>query len=966
MKHKELKKDIGCSWIEIEKERHYFYGGDDRHPLTDKIHGVLLEMERRIKEEAGYVYGGRFALHDVDEESKEDSLRVHSEKLAIGLGLLCGGLKEGGLMRVFKNLRLPPLGGTFKLNTDGCTLGNPCYCGGLVTNHEEISICLFLWVWVGSNAEAELFVVLYGIEHFHVNNCFREGNIPDPPDVITQFGLLKNFCHKNPSFVETREHRFGVMATKLVYLFLFALFIVVGGSQAAQSRLIRLGSSLSAATNQTWRSPSGRFAFGFYKQGTGFVVGIWLVGDPENTIIWTANRDDPPVSSNATLFLNMDGKLLLETRQGRDIVIAHGSGFLISSASMLDSGNFVLYDNKMNIIWESFSFPTDTIVGGQDLLTGHELISSVSRTICSTGRFRLKMQVDGNLVLYPLHTQDVGQDAYWATNVYGTKMKLSLNNTGILQVLNDTGTILKPLLPVTSLLLLKCLVKGICGFNSYCTYVDTERDCRCLPGFNDVDPNDKSQGCQRSFPEPGTGGCSKTTNKSAALYNITSMDNMFFGDIPYFEVKETKEACISSCLDDCNCATAIFEEGSCKKQALPLRYVRRNEKVENTAFFRTSASSNNNTRTVPPMPVLQIPTKTESKKDVILILVVSLSFITCSSVAIVVFGFVVYKARVLRYRELSEKKSLGLTEEFTLRLFSYDELYKATDGFKEELGRGSFGKVYKGSLSKGRQVVAVKRLEKVVEEGEREFRAEMKSIGRTHHRNLVQLLGYCAEGSKRLLVYEYMGNGSLAELLFKTERRPDWDERVRITLGVARGILYLHEECESRIIHCDIKPQNILMDDFWTPKISDFGLAKHLMPDQTRTFTEVRGTRGYLAPEWQKNTPISVKADVYSFGVVLLEIVCCRKNLDASVATPEEIILSLWVFKCFVAKELNKLVGNEEVDMNTMERMIKVGLWCIQDEPVLRPSMKTVILMLEGIKEISIPPSPSLPSLDLN
>ncbi|KAF8404403.1 hypothetical protein HHK36_009288 [Tetracentron sinense] len=290
----------------------------------------------------------------------------------------------------------------------------------------------------------------------------------------------------------------------------------------------------------------------------------------------------------------------------------------------------------------------------------------------------------------------------------------------------------------------------------------------------------------------------------------------------------------------------------------------------------------------------QVYVAIDSKKANVLIVVV-LGFVICSFVAISVSGYFIYKERVYRYRRLLGNGNLGLREELTLQMFSYNELVKATDGFKEELGRGSFGAVYKGVLSRGSKLVAVKRLEKVVEEGEREFRAEMRAIGRSHHRNLVRLFGYCAEDSKRLLVYEYMSNGSLADSLFKAERRPEWDER-----------------------------------------ISDFGLAKLLMPNQTRTFTGVRGTRGYLAPEWQKNTPISVKADIYSFGVVLLEIICCRKNL-----------------------ELDKLVGGEEVEKTTLETMVMVGLWCIQDEPHLRPSVKNVILMLEGIMDVPVPPSPT-------
>ncbi|XP_073099711.1 G-type lectin S-receptor-like serine/threonine-protein kinase LECRK2 [Elaeis guineensis] len=231
----------------------------------------------------------------------------------------------------------------------------------------------------------------------------------------------------------------------------------------------------------------------------------------------------------------------------------------------------------------------------------------------------------------------------------------------------------------------------------------------------------------------------------------------------------------------------------------------------------------------------------------------------------------------------------------------------------------------------------------------------MRTIGRTHHKNLVRLLGFCDEGTNRLLVYEYMSNGSLADLIFKADGHPGWDERVRIALDIARGIHYLHE-CETRIIHCDIKPQNILMDDNWTAKISDFGLAKLLMPSQTRTFTGIRGTRGYLAPEWHKNAPITVKADVYSFGIVLLEIVCCRRNMELE-AEEDSIILLDWVHNCFMDGELEKLVP-DEVDMTELNRLVKVGLWYTQSEPGSRPSMKNVVTMLEGNADISVPPPP--------
>ncbi|CAA2978670.1 G-type lectin S-receptor-like serine threonine-kinase LECRK3 [Olea europaea subsp. europaea] len=203
-----------------------------------------------------------------------------------------------------------------------------------------------------------------------------------------------------------------------------------------------------------------------------------------------------------------------------------------------------------------------------------------------------------------------------------------------------------------------------------------------------------------------------------------------------------------------------------------------------------------------------------------------------------------------------------------------------------------------------------------------------------------------------------MSNGSFADILFNPESRPCWEERIRISLDIARGILYLHEECETRIIHCDIKPQNILMDEHRCAKISDFGLAKLLMLDQTYTNTGIRGTRGYVAPEWHVNLPVTVKANVYSFGIVLLEIICCRRSVDRRLSE-NEAILQEWVYNCYAAGELNKLVGYEDVDTRTLDRMIKIGIWCIQDEPSMRPSMKNVLLMLDGTLDIPVPPCPN-------
>ncbi|KAK9230345.1 hypothetical protein WN944_023312 [Citrus x changshan-huyou] len=241
---------------------------------------------------------------------------------------------------------------------------------------------------------------------------------------------------------------------------------------------------------------------------------------------------------------------------------------------------------------------------------------------------------------------------------------------------------------------------------------------------------------------------------------------------------------------------------------------------------------------------------------------------------------------------------------------------------------------------------------------EREFKTEMNAIGRTHHRNLVRLLGYSFDVSNKILVYDYMSNGSLVDVLFTPEKQPNWVERMGIARDIARGIRYLHDECEAQIIHCDIKPQNILMDKKRCAKISDFGLAKLMKPDQTRTFTGIRGTRAYVAAEWHRNLPITVKADVYSFEVVLLEIICLRRCLDQN-RLEDRAILQEWIYQCFENGNLSQLVEDEEVDQKQLQRMIKVGLRCILDEPSLRRSMKKVLLMLEGTVEIPIPQNPT-------
>ena len=302
--------------------------------------------------------------------------------------------------------------------------------------------------------------------------------------------------------------------------------------------------------------------------------------------------------------------------------------------------------------------------------------------------------------------------------------------------------------------------------------------------------------------------------------------------------------------------------------------------------------------------------------------------------------------------DLFQNISLGLVR------FSYKDLQTATNNFSVKLGQGGFGSVYKGVLLDG-TAIAVKMLEGIGQ-GKKEFQSEVATIGSIHHVHLVRLKGFCAKGSHRLLAYEYMANGSL-DRCFKNNGEGlvlDWETRFSIALGTAKGLAYLHEGCSVKIVHCDIKPENVLLDNNYQAKVSDFGLAKLMTREQSRVVTTIRGTRGYLAPEWVTNCAISEKSDVYSFGMVLLEIIGGRRNFN-----PEDNSEKAY-FPCFALKmmeegELKKIVDSKlkiEEDDERVYTAIKVALWCIQGNMSQRPSMAKVVQMLEGSRVVPQPP----------
>ncbi|KAJ9540871.1 hypothetical protein OSB04_027377 [Centaurea solstitialis] len=304
-------------------------------------------------------------------------------------------------------------------------------------------------------------------------------------------------------------------------------------------------------------------------------------------------------------------------------------------------------------------------------------------------------------------------------------------------------------------------------------------------------------------------------------------------------------------------------------------------------------------------------------------------------------------------------------QDVELPLFSLSEIVKATDNFStnNKLGQGGFGAVYKGVLDDGGEI-AVKRLSKTSNQGLVEFQNEVICIAKLQHRNLVKLLGYCVQGDEKMLVYEYMPNKSLDFFLFDKDNSLllDWPQRYHIINGIARGLLYLHQDSRLRIIHRDLKASNILLDSNMNPKISDFGLARMFEEHETEANTnKVVGTLGYISPEYATGGVFSVKSDVFSFGVLVLEIVSGKKNRGFFHQDIHHDTLLGHAWRLYKETKLLELVDaalEDSWNVSEVLQSITVGLLCVQQRPEDRPSMSSVIHMLSGEGALPQPKQP--------
>ncbi|XP_047327126.1 probable receptor-like protein kinase At5g20050 [Impatiens glandulifera] len=351
------------------------------------------------------------------------------------------------------------------------------------------------------------------------------------------------------------------------------------------------------------------------------------------------------------------------------------------------------------------------------------------------------------------------------------------------------------------------------------------------------------------------------------------------------------------------------------------------------------------------------------------------------------------RRRLLETQLISEGRELRIEYSFLRKVagvptkFRYRELEEATDGFQIQsiIGQGASGSVFQGILLDGTSV-AVKRIEGE-KRGEAEFKSEVSAIASVQHKNLVRLLGYCiVPTGPRFLVYDFIPNGSLDNWIFIKNHTNNnfhsrrsgclsWDLRRRVAADVARALCYLHHDCRKKILHLDVKPENILLDDGYRGLVADFGLSKLMGRDESRVVTTVRGTRGYLAPEWLLEHGASEKSDIYSYGMVLLEIIGGRRNVcviddnGPDKSTRKFQYFPKLVYEKMKQGKLMEIVDERlemgEIDEREVRRLIHVAFWCIQENASLRPSMAEVVEMLDGRVPVEEPPETQMIVVDL-
>ncbi|XP_072961164.1 G-type lectin S-receptor-like serine/threonine-protein kinase SD2-5 [Typha angustifolia] len=679
--------------------------------------------------------------------------------------------------------------------------------------------------------------------------------------------------------------------------------------------------------NPTFSGPS--FAAGFFCNAACdaflfsiFIVfvnsggGITNVGVGAAQVVWSANRDHP-VREKASLQFTEDGDLVLRDSDGTLVWSTNTSGKSVVAMSITESGNLVLFDSKNTSVWQSFDHPTDSLVPGQSMREGMRLTANISTTNWTYSPLYLTVLADGLYAfvdssppqLYTKHLitgskpdnnstyltfvngslslftkpgkPEVSIPLPWARSV----QYIRLESDGQLRLYeydtSDQGQAWHKVKDLFSDMKAYCDHPTACGEYGICT----EGQCSCPPGnnFRQIDDRQVKFGCAPVIPL----SCQSIQHHQLLTLNDVSYF-LYFNTAPDYD-RMSEESCKQTCLKNCSCKAALFQswdgnssDGNCH---LPSQLFSLQTNQPAKTHYNSSAYIK--VQIIPPSPGPSPNSSPllEVKRNSTTGIIIGVTLGITATILVIISFFVRRKCNQVDEEEYFDQVP-GMPTRFT-----FEELKEASENFSEKLGEGGFGSVFEGKI--GNERVAIKRLD-AFNQGEKQFLAEVETIGSIHHINLVRLIGFCAEKMHKLLVYEYMCNGSLDKWIFyKDQTVPlDWQTRCKIITGIAKGLAYLHEECRQRIAHLDIKPQNILLDDKFNAEVADFGLAKLIERDQSQVMTMMRGTPGYLAPEWLTSM-ITEKVDIYSFGVVIVEIVCGRRNLDYSQSNENIPLISL-------------------------------------------------------------------------
>ncbi|XP_071729082.1 G-type lectin S-receptor-like serine/threonine-protein kinase At4g27290 [Rutidosis leptorrhynchoides] len=747
---------------------------------------------------------------------------------------------------------------------------------------------------------------------------------------------------------------------------------------------------------ETIVSANGKFELGFFSPGSSKnrYLGIWFKNTSPHTVVWVANRKVPLNNTSGKLILGNHG--ILSIVNSSDIIIwssskASGTN-VIPTAQLLDSGNLVIRD-EMSVVWQSFDYPGDTFISGmklgKNLVTGHEtyLRSWMSVDDPFPGMYTIRLfMVTGKYPQIYIRKNSVIQtrlgpfdgiefaghpnSRHHSNHMYKTEMVITQKETYFGYSSNSTlvssKSVMTPSgnLEISQLTLQNrkwmqdfsipmdyCDNYGLCGPYGICS-TDRFPNCECLKGFEQKDgPYDLNlvtynwtNGCRRSIGlDCGPG---EKFLKLSSMKLPDTQNAVFDGTMSLQE-------CEVACKDNCSCmayADPNITRGSvgCLRWFGDLIDVRVYSMNGQDLYVRLAASELLGSRS------------SFSKKYGIHIMIILISSAVGLGFAV---AYACRKKKIKRhlkgnryaFHKMSATVQIDDLDE--LPYFSLNEIVEATDNFSisNKIGEGGFGPVYKGVLEDKREV-AVKRLSETSHQGLDEFKNEVICIAKLQHRNLVKLVGYCIHDNEMILIYEYMPNKSLDTFIFDETRRSilDWPKRFHIINGMARGILYLHQDSRLQIIHRDLKAANILLDNDMNPKIADFGLARKFVGSDNSVKTKrVMGTYGYISPEYALHGQFSTKSDVFSFGVLVLEIVSGNKNRGFTHEDHSDSLLGhAWrLYKENRSIELMCPSLRDSCIVSEVLRSIHVGLLCVQHHAQDRPTMFSVVLMLvsEGV-----------------